>query len=201
MNGKAPVRKAPGLFYLPDSAKLLTMLSKVEFTNVGPLTEVFWSDLGTINLIIGSNSSGKTFFLKALYSAMRMMEEYKRGNDPRSASYNRPHLDIVRAFQTRDRARDFQYPVVAAPAQTELGDGGLEQVFGRSVHLAVFAQLLGIRARVATHACPTHPRRLLRPCATHALSPSFRPSVCPSALPKTSAALRCECLCNRAKAR
>ena len=62
------------------------MLSNVEIANFGPLTEVSWSNLGTINLIIGSNSSGKTFLLKALYSAMRMLEEYKRGDDPRSAS-------------------------------------------------------------------------------------------------------------------
>ena len=34
-----------------------------------------------INLVIGENGTGKTFLLKALYSATRAMEEYKRGDD------------------------------------------------------------------------------------------------------------------------
>ncbi len=37
-----------------------------------------------MNLIIGDNGAGKTFLLKALYSAVRTLEEYKRGNDQRS---------------------------------------------------------------------------------------------------------------------
>lgn len=37
-----------------------------------------------INLVIGENATGKTFFLKALYSAIRSMEDYRRGDDVRS---------------------------------------------------------------------------------------------------------------------
>lgn len=37
-----------------------------------------------INLVIGENGTGKTFFLKALYSATRAMEDYKRGDDIRT---------------------------------------------------------------------------------------------------------------------
>jgi len=37
-----------------------------------------------INVIIGENASGKTFLLKALYTAVRAVEEYKRGNDNRN---------------------------------------------------------------------------------------------------------------------
>jgi len=36
--------------------------------------------------VIGSNGTGKTFLLKALYSAMRTLEEYKRGDDQRTAA-------------------------------------------------------------------------------------------------------------------
>ena len=62
------------------------MLNNVTVKNFGPLTEVAWSGLSNINLIIGRNGSGKTFLLKALYSAIRTLEEYKRGDDLRSAA-------------------------------------------------------------------------------------------------------------------
>ncbi|MDR0881155.1 MAG: AAA family ATPase [Candidatus Adiutrix sp.] len=62
------------------------MLKKVEIKNFGPLDELNWRDLGLINLIIGANGAGKTFLLKILYSAMRTMEEYKRGDDLRTAA-------------------------------------------------------------------------------------------------------------------
>lgn len=62
------------------------MLNNVIVKNFGPLTDVAWSGLGTINLVIGRNGSGKTFLLKALYSAIRTLEEYKRGDDIRSAA-------------------------------------------------------------------------------------------------------------------
>lgn len=62
------------------------MLTQVGLQNFGPLPSLQWQNLQKINLVIGKNSSGKTFLLKALYSAMRTLEEYQRGNDPRSAS-------------------------------------------------------------------------------------------------------------------
>jgi len=62
------------------------MLNSVELDNFGPLQRIRWSKLSNINLIIGANSSGKTFLLKALYCAMRTIEEYQRGNEQRSAS-------------------------------------------------------------------------------------------------------------------
>lgn len=34
-----------------------------------------------INLIIGENENGKTLFLKLIYSAVKTMEKYKRGDD------------------------------------------------------------------------------------------------------------------------
>lgn len=61
------------------------MITRLELTNFGPLAKVDWKKLGHINLVIGRNGSGKTFLLKSLYSAMRTLEEYKRGDAPRSA--------------------------------------------------------------------------------------------------------------------
>jgi len=49
------------------------------------MNRVEWNDLGPINLVIGNNGSGKTFLLKSLYTAMRTLEEYRRGDDPRTA--------------------------------------------------------------------------------------------------------------------
>ena len=62
------------------------MINKVKLENFGPLSSIEWSKLGRINLIIGGNGSGKTFLLKAIYSSLRTLEEYKRGNEHRSAA-------------------------------------------------------------------------------------------------------------------
>jgi hypothetical protein len=62
------------------------MIDAIELKNFGPITHLACPTLGNINLVIGENSTGKTFLLKALYSAMRTLEDYKRGNEQRSAA-------------------------------------------------------------------------------------------------------------------
>lgn len=62
------------------------MIQAFEFNNLGPLEKVTAENLGQINLIIGPNSSGKTWLMKALYAAVRTLEETGRGDDRRSAS-------------------------------------------------------------------------------------------------------------------
>lgn len=62
------------------------MLNQIKLNNFGPLARLYWPNLGPINLVIGENGTGKTFLLKALYSAMRTLEVYKRGDDPRTAA-------------------------------------------------------------------------------------------------------------------
>ena len=62
------------------------MINRINLKNFGPLSKFDWGNLGPINLIVGDNGAGKTFLLKAIYCAMRTLEEYKRGNDPRTAS-------------------------------------------------------------------------------------------------------------------
>lgn len=62
------------------------MIDHIKLKNFGPLTHIDWSALGKINLIIGGNGSGKTFLLKAIYSSLRTLEDYKRGNEQRSAA-------------------------------------------------------------------------------------------------------------------
>ena len=62
------------------------MINSLELKNFGPIHQFKCDKLGNINLIIGGNGTGKTILLKALYSAMRTLEEYKRGNEPRNAS-------------------------------------------------------------------------------------------------------------------
>lgn len=60
------------------------MLNNVTLKNFGPLDSLRWDNLAKINLVIGGNGCGKTFLLKALYTAIRTVEEHKRGNDRRS---------------------------------------------------------------------------------------------------------------------
>ena len=60
------------------------MINRAELKNFGPIEQLDWQNLGKINLIIGENGCGKSFVLKALYSAVRSLEEYKRGDNPES---------------------------------------------------------------------------------------------------------------------
>lgn len=61
------------------------MLSRFYLKNFGPIGHLLdWNNLGKINFVIGNNDCGKTFLLKALYSAVRTLEDYKRGDNPES---------------------------------------------------------------------------------------------------------------------
>lgn len=62
------------------------MINAISLDNFGPTMNLRWSSLSTINLIIGGNGSGKTFLLKAIYSSIRTLEEYKRGQEQRNAA-------------------------------------------------------------------------------------------------------------------
>lgn len=61
------------------------MINSVQLKNFGPLAEIDWQNLGPINLVIGNNGCGKSFLLKAIYSAVRTLEDYKRGDNPEDA--------------------------------------------------------------------------------------------------------------------
>jgi AAA15 family ATPase/GTPase len=62
------------------------MIKSFDIKNFGPLSSVQGEELGKLNLVIGGNSSGKTFLLKALYAMIRSQEETGRGEDPRDFS-------------------------------------------------------------------------------------------------------------------
>lgn len=62
------------------------MIDSFDIKNVGPIESLTSGSLGKINLIIGTNGEGKTFLLKILYASIKTIEEYKRGDEPRSAS-------------------------------------------------------------------------------------------------------------------
>ena len=51
------------------------IINRIEIENLGRIKKLFCDSLSGINLIIGENGSGKTFLLKALYSAIRTTEE------------------------------------------------------------------------------------------------------------------------------
>lgn len=56
------------------------MISDFTLKDFGPISDMSGKSLGAINLVLGANSTGKTFILKALYSAIRSHEEAYRGN-------------------------------------------------------------------------------------------------------------------------
>lgn len=60
------------------------MIEKISIRNFGKLKELTDIPCGQVNLVLGSNGAGKTFMLKALYSAMRCLEEFGKGDDVRS---------------------------------------------------------------------------------------------------------------------
>ncbi|EJL9424378.1 ATP-binding protein [Vibrio cholerae] len=62
------------------------MINDFKLENYGPIIKAEGSKLGKINLVLGENSTGKTFLLKALYSAIRSHEEANKGNSNRDFS-------------------------------------------------------------------------------------------------------------------
>lgn len=61
-------------------------IDEIYLKNFGMIEEFSGRQFSNINLIIGENGTGKTFLLKALYSAIRSLEEYKRGDDIKTIS-------------------------------------------------------------------------------------------------------------------
>lgn len=58
-------------------------ITEVGIRNFGVIPSFQWDKISNINLIIGENGAGKTFLLKGLYSAVRTLEDYRRGDDIR----------------------------------------------------------------------------------------------------------------------
>ena len=56
-------------------------IEELQLKNFGMIENFNCNQFSNINLIIGENGTGKTFLLKALYSAVKALEEYKRGDD------------------------------------------------------------------------------------------------------------------------
>lgn len=57
------------------------MIESVSMHDFGMHEKIDWQNLAGINLLIGENSSGKTFLLKALYVALKTLELHRRGDD------------------------------------------------------------------------------------------------------------------------
>lgn len=62
------------------------MVTNLSIKNFGPLGNLEWTGLSKINLVIGVNGSGKTYVLKAMYTALKTIEEYRRGDEKRNAA-------------------------------------------------------------------------------------------------------------------
>jgi len=62
------------------------MIDSFFLERFGPINRLKCKRLTNINVIVGKNGTGKSYLLKALYSAIKTVESHKRGNEPRSAS-------------------------------------------------------------------------------------------------------------------
>lgn len=60
------------------------MIKEISIKSFGPIADVKCENLSSINLLIGHNGSGKTFFLKGFYAALKAIEQYQRGKEPRT---------------------------------------------------------------------------------------------------------------------
>jgi len=60
------------------------MIRDIHIKSFGPIADVKCKNLSGINLLIGHNGSGKTFFLKILYATLKTIEQYQRGKEPRT---------------------------------------------------------------------------------------------------------------------
>lgn len=60
------------------------MIERLQLKNYGMHHKIDWNKLGKINLLIGENGTGKTFIMKAMYTALKTMEQYKKGQDNQS---------------------------------------------------------------------------------------------------------------------
>lgn len=59
------------------------MIKEINIKAFGPIQEFGYQGVANVNLLIGHNGVGKTFLLKALYSALKTVEQYQRGREPR----------------------------------------------------------------------------------------------------------------------
>lgn len=59
-------------------------VKQVSIRNFGPIRTLDFNCSSGINLIIGSNSTGKTWLLKSIYTVLKTIEEQGRGNNPKS---------------------------------------------------------------------------------------------------------------------
>ena len=62
------------------------MIESIFLKNYGIHQSINWDSLGKINLIIGTNGRGKSFVLKAIYTAMRTIEACGRGQNNKTAA-------------------------------------------------------------------------------------------------------------------
>lgn len=113
------------------------MINSFILENYGPIEKVECHKAGKINLFIGPNRSGKTVLLKALYTAIKTIEQNKRGKELRKENdilfeklYWTFQLDPLGKL-VRNGSRNLKF-------QMNLGDGqSFEYSFGNATERQV----------------------------------------------------------------
>ena len=60
------------------------MIDQFSIRNLGRNKLVSWENLSSMNLLIGTNGTGKTSVLKMLDAVLKSLETYKQGREPRA---------------------------------------------------------------------------------------------------------------------
>lgn len=60
------------------------MITETHISDFGKIQTLDITKWGPVNLVIGTNGTGKTFLLKSLYCAYKTLEDFKKGNDNRT---------------------------------------------------------------------------------------------------------------------
>jgi len=111
------------------------MIKSIKIDNFGGIGNVEHNSLSNINVIIGPNQSGKTTLLKALYTAIKVVEQNKRGAENRSdkeilsdklywtflthelSSLVKKGTNTLSYKMTSDRGEEFEFSFTASAAK------------------------------------------------------------------------------------
>jgi AAA15 family ATPase/GTPase len=96
------------------------MINRIKLKNFGPIETLDWDNLGKINLVIGNNGSGKSFLLKALYSAVRTLEDYQRGDNKQKSAADILADKLFWTFQPDRKIGDMVCKQANEPLSLEL---------------------------------------------------------------------------------
>lgn len=119
------------------------MISEVHLENFAIFEDFRWNELGSINLVIGENDTGKSHLLKLLYTVARSLQEYKQkqsGEAPRWAEVlsdklgwvfqppGSPGFNIGKLVRKGEAGLDVTVRIHGEPVHFDFGEDTTKQI-------------------------------------------------------------------------